>query len=208
MPVYAISTETVRQLDWTPLVRHMPERMEKAGKYRFERDRLLCIGGGFLMRMAAGIRDESELCRGPYGKLSAPGYSYFNLSHSGEYCILAKSDSKIGVDIERIGGNDMIAAPVVFTPRELTWMKNEPDRFYQLWTLKESLLKAIGMGMSLDPDTVDVLPFIEKQSIFLNGQSWYAASDRVTGYRFSVCTTSPISGLDWVELGLSDFACN
>ena len=36
----------------------MPERMKRAVRYRFEKDRLLCIGGGLLMRHVVGIRDE------------------------------------------------------------------------------------------------------------------------------------------------------
>ena len=207
MPVYAVSIETVRQLDWTTLAQHMPERMEKAEKFRFERDRLLCIGGGFLMRHVVGIHDESELRHGPYGKLSAPGYPSFNLSHSGEWCILSKSDSEIGVDVERIDENRLITLPVFLTPGELTWMDDDPERFYQLWTLKESLLKAVGMGMALEPVTVNVLPFVKRQPLYLNGQLWYAATNRIAGYRFSVCASFPVGSLEWTELNTSDFEC-
>ena len=205
MPVYAISTETVRKLDRTPLFRHMPERMKRAERYRFEKDRLLCMGGGFLMLHVVGIRDESEICQGQYGKPFAPGYPAFNLSHSGEWCILSKGDCEIGVDIEKTDGKNLSAAPAVYTPRELTWMNGDPiERFYQLWTWKESLIKALGTGMSLEPKTFDVMPFAEDQPVSLNGQSWYAASGSIPGYRFSVCASSPVSSLQWVELYLSD----
>ncbi len=203
--VYAISAETVRQLNQTSLFRYMPERMKRAEKYRFERDRLLCIGGGFLMRHIVGIRDESEIRHGRYGKPFAPGYPAFNLSHSGEWCILAKGDCEIGMDIEKIDKNNLPAAPTVYTPRELNWMNEDPlERFYQLWTWKESLIKALGTGMFLEPKTFEVLPFIENQPLYMHGQSWYAASNSIPGYRFSVCASAPICSLKWIELRLSE----
>ena len=206
LPVYAISAETVRQLDLRPLFRHMPERMKRAEKYRFERDRLLCIGGGLLMRHVVGIRDESEIRQGQYGKPYAPGYPAFNLSHSGEWCVLVKGESEIGADIEKIDKNNLAAAPAVYTPRELNWMNEDPlERFYQLWTWKESLIKALGMGMSLEPKTFHVLPFIENQPLRMYGQSWFPASDSIPGYRFSVCASAPVGSLKWVELRLTDF---
>ena len=205
MPVYAISAETIRNLDHTQLFRHMPERMRRAEKYRFERDRLLCIGGGILIKHVVGIRNESEIRLGQYGKPYAPGYPGFNLSHSGEWCILVKGKSEIGADIEKIDENNLTTAPTVYTPCELSWMNEDPlERFYQLWTWKESLIKALGTGMFLEPKTFEVLPFIENQPLYMLGQSWYAASDSIPGYRFSVCASAPVGSLKWTELRLSD----
>jgi 4'-phosphopantetheinyl transferase len=184
----------------------MPERMKRAEKYRFEKDRLLCMGGGFLMLYVVGIRDESEIREGQYGKPFAPGYPAFNFSHSGEWCILVKGEGEIGVDIEKIDENKLSAAPTVYTPPELAWMNEEPlERFYRLWTWKESLIKALGTGMSLEPKTFEVLPFMENQPIRMYGQLWYAASGSIPGYRFSVCSSSPLGSLKWMELCLSDF---
>jgi len=39
-PVYAVHVDTVRQLNWTELCQSMPARMERAQRYRFEKDRL------------------------------------------------------------------------------------------------------------------------------------------------------------------------
>ena len=204
MPVYAVSTETVRQLDRTPLIRDMPKRMERAERFRFERDRLLCVGGGFLMRQVVGIRDESELRRGRYGKPYAPGYPPFSLSHSGDWCILSTWETEVGVDIEPIDEKNLTVAPMVCTPGELAWMsKDPPERFYLLWTWKESLIKA--GGMSLEPRSFDVLPFTEGRPLRLNGRLWYGASDSMAGYRFSACAALPMDGLAWVELGPDDF---
>ena len=205
MPVYAISAETIRNLDHTQLFRHMPERMRRAEKYRFERDRLLCIGGGILIKHVVGIRNESEIRLGQYGKPYAPGYPGFNLSHSGEWCVLSKGDCEIGVDIEKIDEKNLSAASEVYTPLELNWMNEDPlKRFYQLWTWKESLIKALGTGMALEPKTFNVLPFIEGQPVHMYGKSWFPASDCIAGYRFSVCASAPVGSLKWIELCISD----
>ena len=209
MQIYTISTHTVRHLDWTLLYRHMPERMKKAQSYRFERDRLLCVGAGILMRQVVGIRDESALLYGQYGKPSAPGCAYFNLSHSGEWCVLVKGESEVGVDIERMDDCHLDSAPAVFTPRELAWMNDHPaERFYQLWTWKESLIKAIGKGLSLEPKTFDVLPFAEHQPLPMDGRLWYAASGGIAGYKYSVCASSPIDCLEWKEMLPADLDCS
>ena len=60
MEVYAIAAETIRQLDPAPLCRHMPERMKRAERYRFEKDRLLCIGGGEELRAQAEAVNRLE----------------------------------------------------------------------------------------------------------------------------------------------------
>ncbi len=201
MKVYAISIHTVRQLDWSPLIRYMGDRMKRAERFRFEKDRLLCVGGAFLMRQVLGIQDESQLRSGQYGKLYAPGYPEFNLSHSGEWCILSKWDSEVGVDIEGIDRKNLTVASMVYTRDELAWMNEDPlERFYLLWTWKESLMKAVGKGMNLEPLSFEVLPFDQKRPLRLCGKTWYAASGSRGGYRFSACAATPIDGLEWVEL--------
>lgn len=88
--------------------------------------------------------------------LASPGI-HFNLSHSGERLVLAVSRlPEIGVDIEassrarrveRIAGRYFSEAEV----RALLQLHKEGQltRFYELWTLKESYIKARGMGLAL-----------------------------------------------------------
>lgn len=84
-------------------------------------------------------------------------------------------------------------------------MTEDPlERFFILWTWKESLTKAVGLGMSLKPISFDVLPFTENLALCLNGQTWYAATDSIAGYRFSVCAPLPIDSLEWVEMRPDD----
>ena len=193
VPVYALHTDTVRRADRSVLEQRMPERMKKAARFRFERDRLLCIGAGLLMMQALGIPDESVLAYGPYGKPSAPGFPGFSLSHSGEWVVLAAGPDPVGADLEKPDSAHLQVAGRVFTPGEREWMSADPvRRFFQLWTWKESVMKALGLGMNLDPASFDVMPFTRDEPVRLDGREWYAASGQLKEYAFSVCASCPV----------------
>ena len=204
--LYAIRTETVRKLDLRSLQTAMPKRAAAAWRFRFEKDRLLCLGAGFLMMKAVGIRDESELRQNEYGKPFAEGVSPFNLSHSGEWCVLAVGAPRtVGVDIEEINPSHIDLAPRVYTSAERDWMAADPvNRFFQLWTWKESVMKATGLGMNLEPQTFEVLPFTEGLPIHLLGKSWYALGGSLDGYQYSVCSDDPVETIRWLEVAGSE----
>lgn len=83
----------------------------------------------------------------------------FNTSVSHEYALVAISNAPVGIDIEYHKElKELIPiAERVFSPPELAYLNkqhNEEDRqrsFYQTWCLKEAYLKAIGLGLSIDP---------------------------------------------------------
>jgi 4'-phosphopantetheinyl transferase len=79
----------------------------------------------------------------------------FNLSHTDGLvaCVVAR-DVEVGIDVERIShaSSDRDLARQCFTAREIEHLDAcEPDermhRFVELWTLKESYLKALGTGL-------------------------------------------------------------
>ena len=201
--IYLIRTETVRKTDCSLLAERMPLRFEKARRYYFERDRLLCLGAGILMAEALGLRDEQEIRYSANGKPYLPGGPAFNLSHSGTACILARGEGKeIGADIEEINEKHIDLAPEVYTGSELEWMREEPvKRFFRLWTWKESVMKATGLGMSLAPRSFEVLPFAEGKPVRILGREWYAKEDFLEDSAVSVCAEEPIERLRWIEPG-------
>lgn len=84
----------------------------------------------------------------------------FNLSNATGLVACAVSiDCEIGIDVENISrtvDTDELA-PSVFAPAELTDFRearseDRRDRFFSYWTLKESYIKARGMGLSLPLD--------------------------------------------------------
>ncbi|HSX37497.1 MAG TPA: 4'-phosphopantetheinyl transferase superfamily protein [Chlamydiales bacterium] len=90
-----------------------------------------------------------------YGKpILANRSRHFNISHSHNIIILATDDTPVGVDIEYIKPfSDLDSIITQFTQEEqqMYYAKYEEQRvgfFYELWTLKESYLKAIGKGLN------------------------------------------------------------
>lgn len=193
--LHTIQTETVQKTDCTFLAKCMPERYAKAMRYRREQDRLLCLGAGLLMMDVLGIRDEREICYGQYGKPYVPGKRAFSISHSGTICVLACGDAEqIGVDIEEINEQNVIVAETVFTEKELAWMKADPvERFFRLWTLKECIMKATGMGMQLEPKSFEVLPLVKNNPAQILGRTWYSWGERLAKSYISVCEAADTS---------------
>lgn len=83
------------------------------------------------------------------------GLPDFNISHSGEYIMVALSyGHRLGLDVEHIRPRNklMALAKYSFSAEEYQWLMAQPesqqtDRFWQLWTLRESTLKLAAKGV-------------------------------------------------------------
>ncbi len=145
-----------------------PERREAAARYRQPMDALRCLGSEALLRHAAreilGLEPEAlGTAKGLCGKpafVDHPEF-HFNLSHSGPWILCALHDAPVGLDVEQLSTRALDAAEAFMSPEE--WQRHrglplEARRadFFRLWTLKESLLKAAGTGLSLDPRSITI----------------------------------------------------
>jgi 4'-phosphopantetheinyl transferase len=152
----------------------LPERRERMQYYLLWQDKARCLVAGLMLRNLLGVVDSVQLTCNAYGKpyLKNSGI-YFNLSHSGDYVVLGKSESEIGADIERIVPYSDEVAQKCFTPKEYEWMQNQRSlrAFYILWTAKESVMKATGRGFSLPPERFCVLPPDGSPRI-MQGETW------------------------------------
>ena len=141
------------------------ERREKVLRYRFDKDRRLCRGAGILALYAlkeCGAWDLSLRCAAE-GKpfLAGEPHIFFNLSHSGCDAVCAVSEEEVGVDVEEIGRGGADVARISFVREEIDWRKRQEDRdraFFRLWTRKESYVKCLGRGFSMDLKSFSVSP--------------------------------------------------
>lgn len=148
------------------------EERERAGRFRYEVHRRRWVfARGWLRRSLGellGLRPEAmEFCVGTLGKPYLQGYPlHFNLGHSGDLVILAwAEDREVGVDIEEVkedfGWEDV--ARQSFSDAELSYLEKVPERerrtaFYEIWTLKEAYVKALGCGIGIDTNEFSVKP--------------------------------------------------
>ena len=162
-----------------------PRRAEKARRYRFADDQKRCIAGGLLLRRFLG---DTEIYTDEFGKPRAENGMCFNLSHSGDWVVLAVDETEVGCDIERFKLVDPLRlGKVVYTGAELEYISSNPDRlsrFYELWTKKEALLKCMGKGFHRAAKTVEVTcdRFAE------DGDIYYFKTMAFSDYTVSVCT--------------------
>lgn len=119
-----------------------------------------------------GCRNE-QLAFGlsQYGKPFAtvhgePAPVSFNVSHSGAHGLIALvGRGRVGVDVEeRVARHDP-DGPIrdVFSPAEQKELAaacgaHKVDLFFTMWTMKEALIKALGVGLSLDTSGFEIPP--------------------------------------------------
>lgn len=139
----------------------VPERLtpdERAQYARFIPDRkrheYLCTR--LLVKHVLG---DERLTLNEYGRPLCADHPQrrFNITHTDGLILLLESDEhEVGVDVELVSRAPTLLrlAPDVFAPRELADLNALPEReraqrAVTLWTLKESYIKARGLGLAL-----------------------------------------------------------
>ena len=121
---------------------------------------------------------------------------FFNISHSGKIVIVGFSTVfELGVDIEEMKDNDAKSLSSSFHKDEVFFLeKNEfnQEHFYSIWTRKEALLKAIGIGFLEGLNQISVL-----EDIVHYKNDWFITEiDLVKNYRCSICTAQQINNIN------------
>ncbi|MBB2674371.1 UNVERIFIED_ORG: 4'-phosphopantetheinyl transferase [Rhizobium esperanzae] len=143
--------------------------LERATTYRFVRDRTSFIAGRYLLRQRLGVHtqtppDKLVLVADAYGKLKVAGHDglQFSLSNADGLVAVAIASGceRIGIDCERADAEIEAAALESYCRLdERRWLDRvpageRPRAAVALWTLKESHLKALGVGLRQDPRSV------------------------------------------------------
>lgn len=136
-----------------------PERRERADRYLRREDALRCVAADALLHYVLGCEDV-PVARTPEGKPYLPDMPdfHFNLTHSGDYVAIAYGSSPVGIDIEKIRPDGIRPgiAQRFFTPSEQAFAVT-PEKFFQIWSMKESYLKYLGTGLAYPLQSFDVL---------------------------------------------------
>jgi len=165
-----------------------PEEQARAERYRFERHRRRYQITWGLTRSLLGQYAATEpralsFSFGSNGKpsLAEPAsWLEFNISHSGERVVLAVTSTwPVGVDIEQLrpveDARDI--ARRFFSDSEVRALEDldaahRLEGFFNCWTRKEALIKAVGEGVfvSLDRFDVSLAPGEPARLVSLDGQ--------------------------------------
>lgn len=190
-------------------------------RFRFDTHRHTYLISHALMRGALSLWADRapaqwEFALNEYGKphLANPPPNVdlrFNLSHTNGLAVLALTcNRELGVDVEYLGRQETNAdiAERFFAPEEVLDFIAQPEqqksaRFLEYWTLKESYIKAIGMGLSCPLESFAFRPatatqppaLIRVDDPALRKQNWDVWQERVgADHLIALCVQSEAEG--------------
>ena len=154
-------------------------RRKMAEKFVHEKDKLLSLGAGFLMKK---YLPEGEIEVKESGKPYLENGPFFNVSHSEEYVVFASDESReVGVDIEKINENKIDGIRYVLDEEENKI--EDINALFQVWSNKESLVKCISYELKNIKDMKGI-PLEGKRIV--DEESYYTKSLIFNGYSLSL----------------------
>lgn len=134
---------------------------------------------------------------------------HYNISHSGDWVVCAVSPVPVGVDIEKIVDIDFSLISKYYSTKEIHEFKKVPKQhklacFYNLWTLKESYIKAVGMGLSIPLDSFSIIKesnsfkLVSQNKVNYNFKQYEIDAE----YKLSVCSINNAFSLKAIVLYL------
>lgn len=177
--VYILDTQLIKNNFEFVLNFVSEERKIKVLKFVQEKDQLLSLGAGYLIKKNLPLEDI-VVSRG--GKPYIKGGPFFNISHSGEYVIMVVHKTReVGVDIERINESKLDAIKYVLSDKEKSVI--DTNTLFLMWSNKESLTKCLSTGIQ-DIKIVSGLPLEGVRTI--NGEKYFTRSLIHNNYSLSV----------------------
>lgn len=174
----AVHVWQARLADWEPQAARLAAWLspdEQARMSRFREPALAArygIGRGLLRGLLAGYLGAAPadlvFAVNEYGKpalLNAPADSlHFNVSHTDVLLMLALSGrGPVGVDVEQVHTAPVSIQEirrVLSADEQAQWLSlpglDLAASFYRVWVRKEAVLKAMGVGLAIEPDTFSV----------------------------------------------------
>ncbi|MBQ3136004.1 MAG: 4'-phosphopantetheinyl transferase superfamily protein [Clostridia bacterium] len=131
---------------------------------------------------------------------------FFSISHSGEMVTCCVSDREIGCDIQKIEEFNPKIPERFFTAKEAEIIKNHESKarvFTRIWTLKESILKKRGIGISGGLDTYCFADNCFSDAFTDYGCNFVSCS--FCEYEFSVCSEEKYDFEDILLVDEEDF---
>lgn len=133
--------------------------------------------------------------------ISQPDF-HFNISHSGNWMTMILSNNPCGIDVEIIQPdfNFKEVMQSAYHPDEIGYVQQSQDNtkaFFRIWTIKESFLKATGVGLI---DNLSDLNMMENSTLLEDTIPWQIQSYMIDqGYWCSICYQAQKPNLRFYE---------
>ena len=188
------------------------EELYRAKRYKRRNDYVLSICAHALKRIIIGqfLNKAPNLLnfkKNRFGKpfCSDPGAPFFSLSHSGEWVAIGVSSSgNIGIDIEFPSAFSFSAVAYEVLSEHIARQLEQSGSwqdFLLYWTQKEAVVKACGLGLSIDPRLVEADGGTGNQTIDFKGSFYQLLSCPWKNGALSIAVESqcPISAKNMSE---------
>lgn len=132
-----------------------------------------------------------------YGKPEVKGKEfYFSFSHSGKYLMCAADIHPIGIDLEMIKEVEIEDFKSCYSSIEfhnILKSNNRSQKLLEYWTQKESILKADGRGLTIEPSNV----ILNEEVGFIKNEAtvWHLKTAYLDNFIFSACTKNRKSAI-------------
>lgn len=181
------------------------EKKERLSRFNRKEDFLRSLVSDLLTRIMLVEKFnlsnmDIRISSNSYGKPYLDGHSVeFNVSHSGEWVAAVVSRFPVGIDVEEIQPINVDIARSFFAEKEYAEIvaKAEDEKltyFFDLWTLKESYIKACGQGLSV-PLNLFSFSLENEKIIFENNHSqehyYFRQYQMHNQYKLAVCSSYP-----------------
>lgn len=114
---------------------------------------------------------------------------FFNVSHSHGYVVFALDNAPIGIDIEQIRSINQNLIDFVSNDEEKKYIHDDTS-FFEIWTNKEALVKALGTGIKIRPNQIPALP-LNSQRLY-EGKTYFNKTIIFNGHVISVSSNSDV----------------
>ena len=179
-----------------------PSRRPEPGRYGHRAVFQRKVLGRVLLQWAAETQyslpaSELTVAKLPIGKPFFDKHPeiHFNVSHSGRWVVVALSEAPVGLDVEKMRNANLAVARRFFAKEEYLQLIAQPPElqrsfFFDLWTLKESYLKALGTGLTRPLNTFVVRHEEQQFRLYANGRQLRETLSQIhleDDYKLAVC---------------------
>jgi 4'-phosphopantetheinyl transferase len=105
----------------------------------------------------------------------------------------------VGIDIEEIKPISLDVAKYMFSMQEYRWLMEQDEAarlssFYELWTLKESFVKWLGIGLSYPLNSFSIQPGTDQSLSWpmIDQACFFNQPDVDPDYKMAVCSTNEV----------------
>gem|GEM_PF-622723 len=197
------------------------ERVKIATAYRYRKDAMLSVAAYLLLEYALKCEGNAKdnppvFYRNEHGKpylspLLAQGSGpFFSLSHTDGIAACYLAENEVGIDVEQTITSGSELVPTICSPEEQIFFEQSgfsDASLTRFWVLKESCLKSIGAGLSIDPRHLDFSRYRDEtifSATLLSKEFSFHLCPLLPGTLAAVCVQGMPENIQWTRLDASE----